>query len=88
MKRMTLPRRLLVLGHTGAHSHADGDRGCRHRHEPRPGRITEAIGALDVRIFRLERAGTREGESWRRLRAKRGVALALGGDAEVRYPSC
>jgi hypothetical protein len=64
-----------------------------HRHEcieaaPMYDDITQAIGALDVRIFRLERTGTREGETWRRLRAKRDVALALGGDAEVRYPSC
>jgi hypothetical protein len=43
------------------------------------------VGALDTRIFRLERRGLREGQA-RRLRAKRDLALALGGDAEVRYP--
>lgn len=61
-----------------------------HRHErieagPMYDDITQAIGALDARIFRLERAGRREGP-WRRLRAKLGVALALGGEAEARYP--
>lgn len=48
--------------------------------------ITEALGALAARMFRLERGGMRESRRWRRLREKRGLALALGGDAEVRYP--
>jgi hypothetical protein len=62
-----------------------------HRHEcveaaPMYDDITQAIGALDTRIFRLERSGRREGRAWRRLRAKHDVALGLGGDAEGAYP--
>lgn len=48
--------------------------------------LTEAIGALDVRRFRMERAGTPREQAYQRVRASLGVALTLGGHAEVAYP--
>jgi hypothetical protein len=51
--------------------------------------LTEAIGALTTRRFRMERDGTPRERAYSRVRAKLGLAFALGGDAEVRYPgSC
>jgi hypothetical protein len=48
--------------------------------------LTEAIGALTTRRFRMERDGTPRERAYQRVRANLGVAFALGGDAEVRYP--
>jgi hypothetical protein len=48
--------------------------------------INTSVGALDTRIFRLERPPFEPGLEWRRLRAKRDVALGLSGDLELRYP--
>jgi hypothetical protein len=48
--------------------------------------LTEAIGALTVRRFRMERAGTAREQAYERVRANLGVAFSFGGDAEVRYP--
>jgi hypothetical protein len=49
--------------------------------------LTEAIGALTTRRYRMERDGTPRERAYERVRAKLGLAFAFGGDAEVRYPS-
>ena len=48
--------------------------------------LTEAIGALTTRRFRMEQEGTPREHAYQRVRARLGVAFTLGGDAEVRYP--
>jgi hypothetical protein len=48
--------------------------------------LTDAIQALTVRRFRMERNGTPPEQAYRRVRASLGLAFSLGGDAEVRYP--
>jgi hypothetical protein len=47
--------------------------------------IYEALGALETRMFRLERAGSARGAEWQRLRTKRDVPFGLSGDLEGRY---
>jgi hypothetical protein len=47
--------------------------------------LTDAIGALTTRRFRMEREGTPREQAYRRVRASLGLAFSLGGDAEVRY---
>jgi hypothetical protein len=48
--------------------------------------INDSIGALDTRIFRLERTSSERGPEWQRLREKRDVPFGLSGDLELRYP--
>jgi hypothetical protein len=48
--------------------------------------LTEAIGALTTRRFRMEQEGTPREHAYQRVRARLGVAFTFGGDAEVRYP--
>jgi hypothetical protein len=49
--------------------------------------INESIGAIDTRIFRLERTRSESGPEWQRLRAKRDVPFGLSGDLEGRFPT-
>ncbi len=48
--------------------------------------LTDAIQALTVRRFRMERAGTPRERAYQRVRARLGLAFSLGGEAEVAYP--
>jgi hypothetical protein len=48
--------------------------------------LTEAINAFTIRRERMRRAGTPRPEAYRRVQAGLGLALTLGGHAEVAYP--
>ena len=48
--------------------------------------LTDAIQALTVRRFRMEREGVPREQAYQRIRGRLGLAFTLGGDAEVAYP--
>jgi hypothetical protein len=48
--------------------------------------LTDAIQALTIRRFRMEREGIPREQAYQRVRGRLGLAFTLGGDAEVAYP--